>query len=493
MRKIDDLRQQLLVITRLGSAAGLLNWDQEVNLPPKAHAYRGEVSAQLAGELHKLSTSKEFVKLVKELHEPENMKQLSLDDQVIVRETWRDTKKAVKLPTRFVEDSTKLTSQAFGSWGEARKKSDFSLYQPTLEKVVAMNRQAAAYLGYQASPYDALLEQYEPGLTSKKIDSLFQPLAKELSGLAAQARATTPPTLPKATYNIPSQEKLSYEIAAALGYDLEAGRIDVSPHPFTIDFHPTDVRITTRYSESDFWEALSSTIHETGHALYQQGLPVKEFGTPLGAPVSLGVHESQSRLWENFVGKSRSFVEYLHPLLVRHFDKKVIQYSSDDLYRWVNRVEPNFIRVESDEVTYNLHVVLRYEIEKALIEGELAVADIPAVWNHKVKDYLGLDVTDDARGCLQDVHWSHGDFGYFPTYTLGNLYAAQLYHKITDDIPGLEKDFSRGNFAQLLSWLRKEIHSQGRRYLPEELLERATGEPLNPRYLIDHLKTKIQA
>ncbi len=384
MKKIDDLRARLLVIARLGSAAGLLGWDQEVNLPPAALQYRGEVSAQLAGDLHRLSTDTQFVGLVKELNQPASLKQLSSDEQVIVRETWRDVEKAMKLPVSFVEEFTKLTSQAFGAWSEARQKSDFSVYQPALKKIVSLSQQAAEYLGYQDSPYDALLDQYEPGLTSKKVESLFVPLAKELSVLVRQASSKKQPVLPEAKYNVVSQEKLSREVAEALGYDLDAGRIDVSPHPFTVDFHPTDVRITTRYSEHDFWESLGSTIHEVGHALYQQGLPVKEFGNPLCEPVSLGVHESQSRLWENFVGKSRPFAEYLHPLLVRYFGDNVA-YSPEELHARLNRVQPHFIRVESDEVTYNLHIVLRFEIEKALIEGSLSVAKIPAVWNQKMK------------------------------------------------------------------------------------------------------------
>ncbi len=491
--KIKDLRERLLVIARFGSAAGLLGWDQEVNLPPKGQTYRGEVQAQMAGELHKLSTDKAFVGLIKDLHKPANAQQLTADEQVIVREVWRDVEKAITLPTAFVEKFTMLTSQAFAAWTNARKKSDFSLFKPYLEKIVAMSRQQADYLGYEDSPYDALLDQYEPGLTSSKVEDLFEPLVKELSVLVKAVSSLPQANLPKAKYDLETQKKLNHKIAYDLGYDLEAGRIDISPHPFTVDFHPSDVRITTRYDEENFWEALGSTIHETGHALYQQGLPIKEFSTPLGEAVSLGIHESQSRIWENFVGKSQPFVNYLHPLLINAFGKKSVQYSPEELHAWLNRIQPNFIRVESDEVTYNLHIVLRFEIEKDLMEGKLAVKDVPALWNQKMKDYLGLTVTDDAQGCLQDIHWSHGTLGYFPTYTLGNLYSAQLYHKIKQDIPGIEASFAKGDFKQFLAWLRREIHVQGRRYQPEELLERATGEPLNPRYLIDHLKTKISS
>ena len=491
MNKIEKLRKHLLVISRLGSATAVLGWDQEVNLPPKGQAFRGEVLAQLAGEVHKLSTNPSFVSLVRELHAPASMKQLSSDEQVIVREVWRDIEKSIKLPRKFVEDFTKLTSQAFGSWSEARQKSDFKVFEPMLKKIIAMSQKQAELLGYKESPYDALLDQYEPGLTSKKVESLFRPLAKELSVLVKAAGNKKQPGLPHAVYAIQEQEKLSLEVAKTIGYDLDAGRLDASPHPFTIDFHPTDVRITTRYSKDNFWESLGSTIHEAGHALYQQGLPAKEFSTPLCEPISLGVHESQSRIWENFVGKSLSFTTYLHPLLVKYFGADACKFSIEELYAWLNRVEPNFIRVESDEVTYNLHIVLRFEIEKALIEGSLEVADIPNVWNRKMKDYLDLAVPDDARGCLQDVHWSHGSFGYFPTYTLGNLYAAQIYNKVKNDSPRLEDKFAKGDFTEFLAWQRKEIHAHGRRYQPEELLEKATGEPLDPRYLVAHLKSKL--
>jgi carboxypeptidase Taq len=282
---------------------------------------------------------------------------------------------------------------------------------------------------------------------------------------------------------------LNHRIAKDLGYDLEAGRIDISPHPFTTTFHTTDVRITTRYDENDFWVSLGSTIHEVGHALYDQGLPEAWFGTPLGEAVSLGIHESQSRSWENMVGRSRSFVSYLYPLLQKYFP--ALSYGEEELYVWLNRVSPNLIRVESDEVTYNLHIVLRYELEKALIEGELQVADLPAAWNEKVEKYLGLKVPDDALGVLQDVHWSHGAFGYFPTYTLGNLYAAQLFETYKKAHPRYENDFRNGKFSSYLDWLRKNVHSQGRRYKPLELVKRITGEDLNSEYLIKHLSLKV--
>lgn len=484
------LNEELQTIAKLGSALAVLGWDEEVNLPPKAHAYRGEVSAFLSAEAHKRFTSDEFVKLAKKLNS--KSKTLGADDKVNAQETWRDVSRAQKLPVKFVEDLSRLTSEAFGVWAEARSKKDFKIYQPILGRMVDMKRQEAELIGFSVSPYDALLDEFEPGMTSARLDKLFGPLAKNLSVLIKRAKAKRQPTLPEAFYGLNAQTKLCREVSAALGYDFDTGRIDTSPHPFTTSFHQTDVRITTRYDEKDFWVSLGSTIHEVGHALYEQGLPAKHFGTPLGQAISLGVHESQSRLWENFVGRSQEFSEYLYPLLKKYFPDQKLKYTNEELYRWLNRVSPNLIRVESDEVTYNLHIILRYEIEKQLIEGRLKVADLPAVWNQKMKDYLDLDVPDDAQGVLQDVHWSHGAFGYFPTYSLGNLYAAQFYQTAKLKMPDLENDFSNGDFTKLLSWLRQYIHKHGRRYQAGELVEKLTKEPLNPTYLQKHLERIIE-
>ncbi|MBI5906713.1 carboxypeptidase M32 [Candidatus Saccharibacteria bacterium] len=490
MTESQRLREQLQTIAKLGSALAVLSWDEEVNLPPKAHAYRGEVSALLSAEIHRKFTSDEFVKLARKLNS--DSQSLSADDRVNAEETWRDVSRAQKLPVKFVEDLTRLTSEAFGAWAEARKQKDFKIYEPVLKRMVDMKRQEAELIGFKVSPYDALLDEFEPGMTSAQLDKLFSPIAKNLSALIKQAKNKKQQSLPKAFYELGAQTKLCHEVSETLGYDFDTGRIDASPHPFTTSFHQTDVRVTTRYDEADFWVSLGSTIHEIGHALYEQGLPAEHFGTPLGQAISLGVHESQSRMWENFVGRSREFSEYLYPLLKKYFPDQKLKFTSRELHLWLNRVKPNLIRVESDEVTYNLHIILRYEIEKQLVEGRLKVSELPAVWNQKMKDYLGLDVPDDAQGVLQDVHWAHGAIGYFPTYSLGNLYAAQLYNTVSQKIPGLAKGFSSGDFAKLLGWLRQNIHAEGRRYKPAELLEKLTGEPPNPAYLQEHLERVIK-
>jgi carboxypeptidase Taq len=492
MSDIQKLRNELVIMSKYGSALGVLNWDQEVNLPKKGHEFRGEVNALLSADLHRRFTSDEFVGLVKKLHESSSLNKLSKDDQIIVRETYKDVEKSLKIPTEMVEQMARLTTQAFNAWADARAKSDFKIYQPYLRKIIDMCKKQADLIGYKESPYDALLDDFEPGLTASKVESIFTPLGKELAKLVKLAKDKPKVDLPKAKYPIDIQVKMNHEIAAALGYDLEAGRIDVSPHPFTTGFHPTDVRITTRYNEDDFYYAVGCTVHETGHALYEQGLPAKEYGNPLGEAVSLGIHESQSRMWENFVGRSPEFAHYLNNLVQKYFPRSP-RISDEHLHKYLNHVEPSLIRVEADETTYNLHIVIRFEIEKALMEGKLKVSELPEVWNAKMKQYLGVDVPDDAHGVLQDVHWSHGTLGYFPTYTLGNIYAAQLFNKAKTEIPDLEKGFAKGDFSPLLKWLRKNIHREGSRYNPEELIKKVTGEGLNSKYLIDYLTLKNKA
>jgi carboxypeptidase Taq len=443
----------------------------------------------LSADLHRRFTSDKFVGLVKKLREPAKFDKLSKDEQIIVRETWRDVEKSLKIPTELVEEMAKLATEAFAAWADAREKSDFKIYQPYLQKIVALNQKEAELLGYKESPYDALLDGFEPELTAARIEEVFTPLAKELSQIVKNVKGKPEPKLPKAKYPIDIQVKLNHKIAADLGYDLDAGRIDVSPHPFTMGLHPTDVRITTRYQEDDFYYAVGCTVHETGHALYEQGLLPKYYGTPLGEVGSLGLHESQSRMWENFVGRSIEYCHYLNTLLVEYFPDNP-KLTDEQVYDHLNHVQPSLIRVEADETTYNLHIVLRFEIEKGLIEGTIKVADLPEIWNAKMKQYLHIEVPDDAHGVLQDVHWSHGTIGYFPTYTLGNIYAAQLYNKAKSEIQNLEAGFAEGEFASLLKWLRKNVHQEGSRYYPEELIKKVTGEGLNSKYLVDYLKTK---
>ncbi len=407
----------------------------------------------------------------------------------VVRDVWRSYAREKKIPKQFVEDFSRLCSESQRAWAKAREASDFKLFLPYLEKVVAMRRKEAELVGYKISPYDALLDTFEPGMTSAVVTALFDDLKAELIPLMKTASKRKGAKLPKGRFDLKKQEVFNALIAKTLGFDAEAGRLDVSTHPFTIGIHPQDVRITTRYREADPLYSIGSTVHETGHALYEQGLPKAHIGTPLGESASLGVHESQSRLWENMVGKSAGFWKFFLPKLAQTFPefKKV---KLDDFMTVINHVKASLIRTEADEVSYNLHIIMRFEIEKALIEGTLKPKDVPAVWSAKVKEYLGIEVPNDREGVLQDVHWSGGMIGYFPTYTLGNIFAAQLYAAAQVEIPDLEKQFAKGDFTQLLQWLRKHVHAHGRRFDAQTLMKRATGKDLSSEAFVTYLKTK---
>jgi carboxypeptidase Taq len=482
--QVQGLRQRLGEIADLHAAEGLLQWDQEVYMPPKGAEARGQQLATVSSLAHRLFTTPEMGEL---LHGLRDDKDTDPDDLFLVNETLYDYERAAKLPERFVHEFAEASSQAYEAWVRARKESNFKAFQPHLEKVLDLLKEKAELLGYQGSPYNALLEDFERGMTAEHLKALFEELGAQQADLLA--RIIDSPRQPDVSWLRQNwfkkpQWELCLRIVSELGYDLEAGRQDESAHPFTTSFDTRDVRITTRIDRNDLFSALTSSIHECGHALYDQGFQDKDRRTTLANAPSLGMHESQSRMWENIIGRSRPFWEHYTPLLRKYFPGQLDDQTPEDIYRAINRVERSFIRVEADECTYNLHVILRFELEVDLMEGRLAVADVPEAWNAKIKRYLGLDVPDDAHGCLQDIHWSHGAMGYFPTYTLGNLYAAQLFETILQDIPDLWEDVARGHFAPLLDWLRRHIHIHGRRRRAAELIAHATGrEPESAPYL----------
>ncbi|MBI4193296.1 MAG: carboxypeptidase M32, partial [Candidatus Colwellbacteria bacterium] len=424
---MDELKKRLLAIAYLRSVGAILSWDREVVMPPGGGDLRAQSEAHLAAIAHREFTSSEFAGCMTELKGELDRGALAGDDLITVRETWRDFERARKLPSEFVEELVRTAAVAEQVWVEARKASDFNLVAPHYEKIVALKRKEAEFLGYADSPYDALLDGYEPHMKAADVARILGELKDFLvpfigrikeSAVYGESSESLKGVFPK--------EKvvtLNRRVSELLGFDFERGRIDSSAHPFSTGFHPADVRITTRYRADDLFYSLSATIHETGHALYEQGLPVERFGTPLAEAVSLGIHESQSRLFENCVGRSRAFLGHLHPILALEFPEPFASLSFEDFYRAVNRVSPSLIRTEADEVTYNLHIIVRFELEKALVEGTLGIQDLPEAWREKTRQYLGIEVPNDREGVLQDVHWSAGLFGYFPTYTLGNLYA----------------------------------------------------------------------
>jgi carboxypeptidase Taq len=492
-KSLETFLSMVKEIHDLGCAEELLAWDQQTFMPPKGAEARASQMAVLAGVRHDRLAGDRMAELLAALDESEKGG-LDPDARVNVREVRRLHERARKVPAELVRELAKLQSLGQNAWVRARKESDFPSFAPWLEKILAVKRRIADAIGYEGSRYDAFLDEFEPGATTAEIASLFGELKKALVPFAGRileaARLASIEPI-RGTYPIPEQEKLARRLARMIGYDFEAGRIDVSAHPFTTGYLH-DVRFTNRYDENDLTVGIFGALHEGGHALYQQGFDPAHEGTPRGDWVSLGIHESQSRLWENMVGRSRAFWEHALPLLKESFPDAA-GLTLDAWHRNVNRVEASLIRVEADEVTYNLHILLRFEIEVDLVEGRIEVADLPAIWNEKMRASLGIEPPDDARGVLQDIHWSAGLLGYFPTYTLGNLYAAQLYRAAARAIPDLEGCLRRGEFGSLLDWLRRTIHRRGRTYRAGELVRVVTGEPLRPSYFMDYLEEKYGA
>jgi carboxypeptidase Taq len=406
----------------------------------------------------------------------------------------RDYDKKTKLPQALVEELARLSVLGQQVWSEARGENDFAKFQPILLRTVDLKKQEAAAVGYEASPYDPLLDDYEPNEKTSNVARVLAGLREELVQLVESIKSSgrkPEVALLARRYPAAAQESFGRRVAEAIGFDFNAGRLDVTDHPFCCELGPHDTRITTRYYERMFGSGLFSILHEAGHGIYEQGLPAEHFGLPIGRSVSLGIHESQSRLWENQVGRSRAFWEYFFPAAQETFPNALGDVVLDDFYFAINDVRPSLIRVEADEVTYNLHILVRFELEVALLTDELAVADLPDAWNEKYRAYLGIDPPNDADGVLQDVHWGAGLFGYFPTYTLGNLYAAQLFEHARGELGDLGAQMSRGEFAPLREWMQKNVYQHGRRYSASELVERITGKPLSHAALMRHLHGKF--
>jgi carboxypeptidase Taq len=483
---------------RAESVQALAQWDQETYMPEKAGEFRSEQLAWLSALAHEIHTGKRFKNALEKLVDLNTGHILNDEsDQETTRLlylVWKDYHYASVLPASFVEEFSRLTSQSQQVWAKARVNNDFKAFQPYLEKIVDLCRKQADYYGYTTTPYDALMEQYEPGMTTETVTSLFSELKEGLIKLLENIKNS--PDKPddhllKMSFDTAHQWAFGLEVVQKLGYDMSRGRQDRSAHPFTTGFHPTDVRITTRVFENDMKSAFFSTVHEAGHAMYEQGLPAEHFGTPFGQAASYGIHESQSRLWENMIGRSLSFWNHFYPRLKELFP--VLQNTSvDDFYRMINTVEPSLIRVEADEVTYSLHIMLRFEIEKMLINEGLKVSDLPEIWNEKMKEYLGIAPPDNKMGVMQDVHWSMGAVGYFPSYALGNLYAAQFLNQAIKDHPDFWDLIRAGEFTVLLNWLRKNVHTLGRRKDPLDLVKSVTGEKLSPQPFLKYLNEKYK-
>jgi carboxypeptidase Taq len=477
----------------LSATQALLGWDLEICMPEKGGPLRAKQMATLAKISHNLMTSPEMAEHLRSLRQPSVLEKLDTMSQALVREVGRNFDKSQKTPIELLQEIVETTAEAHKIWVEARSNKNFKQFEPVLRKIVSLNQRMAEAQGYEDSPYDALLDDYEPGLTVKQLDPQFQQLKAELVPLlkAIQNSGYTPQTdlLHQGPFPQSDQLAFSEQVLKDMGFDFEAGRLDLAPHPFSSGASSMDVRLTTRVDEYDVFSALSSSMHEGGHGMYEQGVNPALNRTPLAEGTSLGIHESQSRMWENLVGRSKAFWSHYLPKLQATFPT-LKDVSLEQFYHAINRVQPSFIRVEADEVTYNLHIMVRYEIEKALIEGTMKVDEVPEVWAAKMQDYLGITPANDAEGALQDIHWSHGSFGYFPTYTLGNLYSAQFFNTAKQQNPTLETELAQGNLLPLKNWLSQEIHAVGKMESAATIVQRVTGEPLNARYFVDYLWQK---
>jgi carboxypeptidase Taq len=484
-----NYQNKMRLIADVKNANAILQWDQETYLPPKGAALRGQQISTLSEISHRLFSEEELGNTLKELS---SRSDLSAEQKRNVERTNEDYLKNKKYTSEFVRKLSEQVNKAFHSWIESRKQNSFSVYEKDLEALIQLKKQEADLLGYEVHPYNALLDEFEKGATVELLDRTFNNLLPTLKELLD--RILTRPQVDNSFLKqyFPKQQQWDFgmQLIKNLNFDFEAGRQDLSEHPFSVSFNRNDVRITTRVDENDFGNMTWSCIHETGHALYEQGLPEEQYGLPLGEACSYSIHESQSRLWENNVGRSRGFWKYYFPILKGHFPEQFKDIDVEQFYKGINKVQPSFIRTEADELTYHFHVYIRYELEKKLIDGSLAAQDIPAYWNESYKKYLGVDVPGDKKGCLQDVHWSHGSFGYFPTYSLGSFYAAQFYRTAAQQVNGLDSEIQKGNSLPLLEWLRKNIHSKGRFYKSEELCAEVTGKGLDVSYFIDYLLDK---
>lgn len=493
MTKLEQLKKRLSGIMDLKGAAALLGWDQQTYMPPGGGAARAEQLATLERIAHECFVAAETGELLEGAQREVVHADYDSDNASLVRVAARDYEKARRIPAELVSELARTTSQALEIWTRARAESNYAAFRPILQRVFELNRDLAQCLGYRDQLYDALLDQYEPGMTTKTIASLFEEIKQSLVDLVQLISCGTTgkeDNLQGQEFDLERQWEFSLGMGKMIGFDFQNGRIDKSVHPFTTSFSTRDVRITTRLDRHQLPMALFGTLHECGHALYEQGVHPSLERTPLNGGASLGIHESQSRLWENLVGRSLPFWIYFFPRLRDIFPVELKEVGVNDFYRSINRVVPSLIRVEADEVTYNLHILLRFELEQELLEERLSFDDLPAAWNQKTRTLLGITPANDAEGVLQDVHWASGLIGYFPTYTLGNLIAAQLYAKAENDIPGLGACIEKGDFQPLLRWLRHQIHRHGRKYEPVELVKKAVGEGIKTKPLLDYLHQK---
>lgn len=493
LEKLYELDKQIQVLKH---ANAVLGWDREVLMPEKGISERGEQLAVLEGIIHEKTCSAEAGELLEKLGAPDGSYKadsaLTEADKAFIRNFHRNYSRNIKIPEQMVREFARETAIAQQVWAKARLESDFAKFSPHLAKLVDLSREKAELLGYKEHPYDPLLDEFEPWTSTAEIDAVFSDLQRSLVPFVAEisSKDQVDDSFLMRKYDVNRQEEFSRFILTKMGFSTDRGRLDVSTHPFTTTLGPDDIRITTRYNENFFKTSIFGTIHECGHALYELGMGPAFAGSNLADCPSLGIHESQSRTWENMIGRSREFWNHFFPILQSHFPQALSDVDSEKFYRGVNKVEPSFIRVEADEVTYSLHIILRFNIEKELIKGNIRVGDLPEIWNTGMKDLLGITPRNDAEGVLQDIHWSFAGFGYFPTYALGNLYGAQFFDKMCKDLPDLNEEIASGDLMPAKMWLGENIHRTGSLYSAEDLCQKVSGEKLDSSFFMNYIKRK---
>jgi carboxypeptidase Taq len=493
MDKLTEFKEYISKIARYQQAISLIYWDLETHAPKNAYEYRSQALGELTELEFTMSISDRMGEYLDYFSEDSIFSNLNEYDQASVKVSKKGYDKFKKIPSKLVRKIAETTSKATHFWQLARKESDFSIFKPYLKEIVSLEKEEAEALGYEENRYDALLDLYEPNLktrslkeTVKYLQEKLSPFIRELFENGKEPRHE----FYEKNFDVEKQKELSIEALKFMNFDFDSGRMDISAHPFTTKIGPKDVRITTRYNDKDLRYSLFSTIHEGGHALYELHIPEEFFETPLDSGASMAIHESQSRFWENIVGRSPYFWKFFAKKLRKIFPD-FDEVTEEELYKGVNIVKKDFIRTEADEVTYNFHIMMRFELEEALINDRINVGELPTIWNEKMKEYLGVVPPNDSLGVLQDVHWSNGQFGYFPSYMLGNLYSAQLFDKLKKDIKDYSSQLEDGKSDEILNWMIENVHKYGKMYEPEELLKKATGETLNPKYFVDYIKEKF--
>ena len=486
-KKLQDHMQRIADVMYSASA---LSWDQETYMPPGAAGFRAGQLSTLMGISHEMFTGAGTGTILSGLKADKTLDDIQKKNIELLNEEYTKQK---KYTTEFVEQMSHAVSAAFNAWQQAKKENNYKLFAPHLQKLIEFKKCECDILGYEGHPYNALLDLHERKATVAELDVLFADVRKQLVPFVKQifAAKQVDNKFFFQHYDKDQQWDFGIGLLKQMGFDFNRGRQDISSHPFTTSMSQDDVRVTTRINENDFSEMIWSCIHEGGHALYEQGLSPEQYGMPMGEAVSLGIHESQSRLWENNIGRSLAYWKGNIKAAQKYFPEQLKNVTAEDFFKGMNRVEPSLIRTNADELTYHFHIMIRYEIEKAIFEDKLKVEELPEYWNSKYKEYLGVESKDYSHGILQDIHWSHGSFGYFPTYSLGSFYAAQFFEQAKKEIPGLVKQVEEGNFTELLSWLRKSIHVHGKLYTAQELCVRITGEKLNFNHFMSYAKNKF--